>query len=301
MRERDLEQLMLDFYHRRFNVLVCTTIVESGIDVPTANTIVIDRADKFGLAQLHQLRGRVGRSRHRAYAYLIAPPKAALTGDAKKRLEAIESLEDLGAGFTLATHDLEIRGAGELLGEEQSGQITEIGFSLYLDLLDRAVKALKDGKEPDLEKPLNSGPEVDLHVPALIPQDYMPDVHLRLVLYKRIAGAPDGEALDDLEAEMIDRFGPFPPAIQNLYRVTRMKLRAGRLGLRKVEVGPLGGLVEFGPDHTVDPKVVLKFVQREAKTYRLDGPHKLRFTAKSETEEARCKAADTLLTALGAA
>jgi transcription-repair coupling factor (superfamily II helicase) len=300
MRERDLEQLMLDFYHRRFNVLVCTTIVESGIDVPTANTIVIDRADRFGLAQLHQLRGRVGRSRHRAYAYLIAPPKAALTGDAKKRLEAIESLEDLGAGFTLATHDLEIRGAGELLGEEQSGQITEIGFSLYLDLLDRAVKALKSGKEPDLEKPLHSGNEVDLHVPALIPADYMPDVHLRLVLYKRIAAAPDREALEELEAEMIDRFGPFPPAIQNLFRITRMKLRAAKLGLRKVEVGPLGGVVEFGPEHTVEPKIVLKLVQREAKTYRLDGPHKLRFTAKNETEEARCKAADALLTALGA-
>jgi transcription-repair coupling factor (superfamily II helicase) len=300
MRERDLEQLMLDFYHRRFNVLMCTTIVESGIDVPTANTIVIDRADRFGLAQLHQLRGRVGRSRHRAYAYLIAPPRAALTEDAKKRLEAIESLEDLGAGFTLATHDLEIRGAGELLGEEQSGQITEIGFSLYLDLLDRAVKALKSGKEPDLETPLHAGPELDLHVPALIPEDYMPDVHLRLVLYKRIAAAPDGEALGELEAEMIDRFGPLPPAIQNLYRVTRLKLRAARLGLKRLEVGPLGGLVEFLADHRVDPKVVLRLVQKEAKTYRLDGPHKLRFTARQDTDEARCRAADQLLATLGA-
>jgi transcription-repair coupling factor (superfamily II helicase) len=300
MRERDLEQLMLDFYHRRFNVLVCTTIVESGIDVPTANTIVIDRADKFGLAQLHQLRGRVGRSRHRAYAYLLAPPKVALSGDAKKRLEAIESLEDLGAGFTLATHDLEIRGAGELLGEEQSGQITEIGFSLYLDLLDRAVKALKSGKEPDLEKPLHSGPELDLHVPALIPEDYLPDVHLRLVLYKRIAAAPDGEALGELEAELIDRFGPLQPATQNLFRITRLKLRAGKLGLRKLEVGPLGGLVEFGEEHSVDPKVVLKLVQREAKVYRLDGPSRLRFTQKNETDEARCRAADALLGALGA-
>ena len=195
MRERDLERLMLDFYHRRFNVLVCTTIVESGIDVPTANTIVIDRADKFGLAQLHQLRGRVGRSRHRAYAYLLAPPKAALTGDAAQRLEAIESLEDLGAGFVLATHDLEIRGAGELLGDEQSGQITEIGFALYLELLERAVKALKSGREPDLDGPLHAGPELELHVPALIPEAYLPDVHLRLVLYKRIAAAADAEAL----------------------------------------------------------------------------------------------------------
>jgi transcription-repair coupling factor (superfamily II helicase) len=300
MRERDLEQLMLDFYHRRFNILMATTIIESGIDVPTANTIVIDRADRFGLAQLHQLRGRVGRSRHRAYAYLIAPPKVALTGDAKKRLEAIESLEDLGAGFTLATHDLEIRGAGELLGEEQSGQITEIGFSLYLDLLDRAVKALKSGREPDLEKPLHAGPELDLHVPALIPADYMPDVHLRLVLYKRIAGAPDADALAELEAELIDRFGPLQPPTQHLFRITRLKLRAEGLGLKKLEVGPLGGVVEFLPDHKVDPKIVLKLVQKDAKTYRLDGPSKLRFTQKNATEDARCKAADALLATLGA-
>ena len=190
MRERDLEQLMLDFYHRRFNVLVCTTIIESGIDVPTANTIIIDRADRFGLAQIHQLRGRVGRSHHRAYAYLITPPRKAMTADAVKRLEALESLEELGAGFTLATHDLEIRGAGELLGDEQSGQIQEIGYNLYMELLERAVAALKSGKQADLERPLDAGPEVELHVPALIPEDYVPDVHLRLVLYKRIASTP---------------------------------------------------------------------------------------------------------------
>ncbi len=178
---------MLDFYHRRFNVLVCTTIIESGIDVPTANTIIIDRADRFGLAQIHQLRGRVGRSHHRAYAYLITPPRKAMTADAVKRLEALESLEELGAGFTLATHDLEIRGAGELLGDEQSGQIQEIGYNLYMELLERAVAALKAGKQADLERPLDAGPEVELHVPALIPEDYVPDVHLRLVLYKRIA------------------------------------------------------------------------------------------------------------------
>src|SRR6202045_4120388 len=210
MRERDLEQLMLDFYHRRFNVLVCTTIIESGIDVPTANTIIIDRADRFGLAQIHQLRGRVGRSHHRAYAYLITPPRKAMTADAVKRLEALESLEELGAGFTLATHDLEIRGAGELLGDEQSGQIEEIGYNLYMELLERAVAALKSGKQPDLERPLDAGPEVELHVPVLIPEDYVPDVHLRLVLYKRIASTPSREELDELKAEMIDRFGPLP-------------------------------------------------------------------------------------------
>jgi len=219
---------MLDFYHRRFNVLVCTTIIESGIDVPTANTIVIDRADRFGLAQIHQLRGRVGRSHHRAYAYLITPPRKAMTADAIKRLEALESLEELGAGFTLATHDLEIRGAGELLGDEQSGQIQEIGYNLYMELLERAVSALKAGKQADLERPLDAGPEVELHVPVLIPSDYVPDVHLRLMLYKRIAGTPSREELDELKVEMIDRFGPIPPFAQSLFRATYLKLRAAR-------------------------------------------------------------------------
>ena len=299
MRERDLERLMLDFYHRRFNLLVCTTIIESGIDVPTANTMIIDRADRFGLAQLHQLRGRVGRSHHRAFAYLIAPPKAALSGDAAKRLEAIESLEDLGAGFALATHDLEIRGAGELLGDEQSGQITEIGFTLYLDLLDRAIKALKSGKEPNLEAPLHAGPEVNLHVPTLIPADYMPDVHLRLVLYKRIAAAADDEALDELGAEMVDRFGPLPPPIQNLYRVTRLKLVAAALGLKRLDVGPMGGVVDFGTEHRVDPAAVLQLVQKQAKTYRLDGPTRLRHTFRAEAPQARFQFATELLARLG--
>src|SRR5918999_870553 len=198
---------MLDFYHQRSNLLMCTTIVESGIDVPSANTIVIDRADKLGLAQLHQLRGRVGRSHHQAYAYLLTPPRNAMSADAVKRLEAIESLEDLGAGFTLATHDLEIRGAGELLGEEQSGQIQEIGFSLYNELLERAVRALRAGQLPGLETVPAHGAEVDLGVPALLPDNYVPDVHMRLVLYKRIAGAADEDELRELQVEMIDRFG----------------------------------------------------------------------------------------------
>ena len=205
MRERDLERVMRDFYHQRFNVLVCTTIVESGIDVPSANTIVINRADRLGLAQLHQLRGRVGRSHHRAYAYLVAPPPRSMTEDARKRLEAIESLEDLGAGFSLATHDLEIRGAGELLGDEQSGQINEIGFSLYTELLERAVKAIREGRQPELDRPLSHGAEVDLGIPALIPEDYLPDVHARLVMYKRIASAATEEDLRELQVEMIDR------------------------------------------------------------------------------------------------
>jgi transcription-repair coupling factor (superfamily II helicase) len=285
MRERELEQLMLDFYHRRFNVLVCTTIIESGIDVPTANTIVIDRADRFGLAQIHQLRGRVGRSHHRAYAYLITPPRKAMTADAVKRLEALESLEELGAGFTLATHDLEIRGAGELLGDEQSGQIQEIGYNLYMELLERAVAGLKAGKPADLEKPLDAGPEVELHLPALIPEDYVPDVHLRLVLYKRIAGAQSREELDELKVEMIDRFGPLPPYAQSLFRTTQIKLRAAELGIRKIDAGASGGYIAFDENNKVDAKRVLKLIQGRPKDYRLDGPLKLRFTHDARTEE----------------
>jgi len=285
MRERDLEQLMLDFYHRRFNVLVCTTIIESGIDVPTANTIVIDRADRFGLAQIHQLRGRVGRSHHRAYAYLITPPRKAMTADAIKRLEALESLEELGAGFTLATHDLEIRGAGELLGDEQSGQIQEIGYNLYMELLERAVAALKSGKEADLERPLDAGPEVELHVPVLIPEDYVPDIHLRLVLYKRIAGAASQDELDELKVEMIDRFGPMPAYAQSLFRATRLKLRAAELGIRKIDAGASNGYLIFQEANQVDPKRVLKLIQGRPKEYRLDGPLKLRFAHDARTEE----------------
>jgi len=300
LRERDLEQLMLDFYHQRFNVLVCTTIIESGIDVPTANTILIDRADRFGLAQLHQLRGRVGRSHHRAFAYLMAPPKAALTADAAKRLEAIESLEDLGAGFTLATHDLEIRGAGELLGEEQSGQIQEIGFSLYMELLERAVKSLQSGQEPDLERPLHAGPEVDLHLPALLPDDYVDDVHLRLRLYKRIANAGNASALADLQAEMIDRFGPLPAAAQSLFRVAGLKLRAGPLGIARLEMGPQGGLVQFAERHAVDPTRVIRLVQGQPDRYRLEGTHRLRIRMELEDAPARARAAERMLATLGA-
>ena len=301
LRERDLEQLMLDFYHQRFNVLACTTIIESGIDVPTANTMVIDRADRFGLAQLHQLRGRVGRSHHRAFAYLLAPPKAALTADAAKRLEAIESLEDLGAGFTLATHDLEIRGAGELLGEEQSGQIQEIGFSLYMELLERAVKSLRSGREPDLEQPLHAGTEINLQLPALLPDDYVGDVHLRLRLYKRIASAPDATALADLQAEMIDRFGPLPAAAQVLFRIAGLKLRAAPLGIQRLEVAASGGLVQFSEDHKVDPARVITLVQRQPQRYRMDGSHRLRFTIDSSEESQRPRTAETVLAALGAA
>ena len=277
MPERQLEQVMLDFYHRRFNVLLCTTIVESGLDVPTANTIIINRADRFGLAQLHQLRGRVGRSHHRAYAYLLAPPRAAMTADAIKRLEAIDSLEDLGSGFTLATHDLEIRGAGELLGETQSGQIQEIGFSLYTELLGRAVEALREGKEPDLDKPLNAGVEINLHVPALLPEDYVPDVHLRLILYKRISGAQSRDELREMQVELIDRFGLLPMAAKNLVRIAAIKRDATRLGIEKIDAADRGGYLDFASQTSMDPMQLVQMVQNEGQTYRLQGAHRLQF------------------------
>jgi len=298
MRERELEQIMLDFYHQRCNVLVCTTIVESGIDVPSANTIIIDRADRLGLAQLHQLRGRVGRSHHQAYAYLLTPPRNVMTADAVKRLEAIESLEDLGAGFTLATHDLEIRGAGELLGEEQTGQIQEIGYALYMEMLERAVKALKSGKIPDLDAPMHQGPEVDLHLASLLPDDYLPDVHLRLVLYKRIAAA-SSEELRELQVEMIDRFGLLPPPAKNLFRIAELKLAARELGLRKIDIGPGGGSVTFNSDTRVEPATLIRYVQQNSRTHRLEGGVKLRFNAKAEQPERRFELVQELIDALG--
>lgn len=299
MAERDLERTMLDFYHQRFNVLVCTTIIETGIDIPTANTIIINRADRFGLAQLYQLRGRVGRSHHRAYAYLLVPSVKNLSGDAKKRLEAIEALEELGVGFTIASHDLEIRGAGEILGEGQSGHIQEIGFGLYSELLERAVAALKAGRIPDLDRPLDHGPEVDLRVPALIPEDYLPDVHIRLMLYKRIAGCPDEDALDDLRAELIDRFGPLPEATRNLLSIARMKLRAGALGMRKVDIGPDGGRIQFDPDPRIDPLTLMKFVQAHQPHYRFDGGDRLRILRKLPEPADRLALMETLLETLG--
>ncbi len=295
MPERELEQVMLDFYHRRFNVLLCTTIIESGIDVPTANTIIINRADRFGLAQLHQLRGRVGRSHHRAYAYLVAPPRAVMTADAIKRLEAIDSLEDLGSGFTLATHDLEIRGAGELLGDTQSGQIHEIGFSLYMEMLSRTIEAMKAGKEPDLDKPLNAGVEINLHVAALLPDDYVGDVHLRLILYKRIASANSESELRELQVELIDRFGLLPPAAKNLMRIAEIKLRASALGIEKIDVADAGGYLLFGDRTDIDPTTIVSLVQNEGHTYRMRGAHRLQFSGELSDLNARIAALNALL------
>jgi transcription-repair coupling factor (superfamily II helicase) len=287
MRERELESIMSDFYHQRFQILVATTIIESGIDVPSANTIIINRADKLGLAQLHQLRGRVGRSHHRAYAYLITPPKKLLTQDAVKRLEAIESLEELGVGFTLATHDLEIRGAGELLGEDQSGQIQEIGFNLYNDLLERAVKALKSGKTPSLDPSSQSRTTVELGAPALIPDDYLPDVHSRLILYKRIASAADQAALDELRVEMIDRFGLLPEQVKTLFSVTQVKLIAQELGVRKLDMNAKGGRIIFDKQPNIDPMKVIQLIQKRPWVFKLDGQDKIRFEIELATVEER--------------
>ncbi|MGJ0484104.1 MAG: transcription-repair coupling factor [Methylomicrobium sp.] len=298
MPERDLERIMLDFYHQRFNLLLSTTIIESGIDVPSANTILINRADKLGLAQLHQLRGRVGRSHHRAYAYFIVPPKTLMTKDALKRLEAIEASGDLGAGFMLSSHDLEIRGAGELLGDEQSGQIQEIGYTLYTELLDRAVNALKSGKQPELDLPAETGPEVDLQSPALIPEDYLPDIHARLVLYKRIASAESPEELRDLQVEMIDRFGLLPEQVKTLFSVTELKQDAQKLGLKKIEANAAGGRLVFTKEPKINTDQLITLIQTQAQIYKFDGADRLRFVKKFETTEQKLEFIRELLAQL---
>ncbi len=295
MRERELEQVMSDFYHRRANVLVCTTIIETGIDIPNANTIIIDRADRFGLAQLHQLRGRVGRSSRQAYAYLLTPHPKAMTTDARKRLEAIEASGELGIGFSLATHDLEIRGAGELLGEDQSGQMQAVGFSLYMDMLERAVKAIRSGRDPAQAQPLEHGVEVDLHLAALIPEDYLPDVHTRLVHYKRMASAEDVATLESLQAEMIDRFGPLPPQLKQLFLITELKLTAEALGIVRIDLGDAGGRLDFGEAARIDPMRLVELVQQQPERYRFDGSHRLRLTQPLTDPQTRIRVCRELL------
>ncbi|TCV98266.1 transcription-repair coupling factor [Biostraticola tofi] len=277
MRERDLERVMNDFHHQRFNVLVCTTIIETGIDIANANTIIIERADHFGLAQLHQLRGRVGRSHHQAYAYLLTPPPKAMSQDAHKRLEAIASLEDLGAGFALATHDLEIRGAGELLGEGQSGQMETIGFTLYMEMLESAVEAFKAGREPSLEDLTSQLTDVELRMPALLPEEFIPDVNTRLSFYKRIASAADAREIDDIKVELIDRFGKLPDPARHLLDITVLRQQAQALGIKRIEGNEKGGFIEFSDHNRVDPGYLIGLLQRDPKTYRLDGPSRLKF------------------------
>lgn len=298
MRERELERIMSDFYHHRFNVLVCTTIIETGIDIPTANTIIIDRADKFGLAQLHQLRGRVGRSHHQAYAYLLTPNKKSLTQDSVKRLEAIVSLEDLGAGFTLATHDLEIRGAGELLGEEQSGNMHAIGFNLFMELLERAVDDLKAGKIPELSAPIHQGPEIDLRISAIIPEEYIGDIHNRLIMYKRISNAKGKEQLHDLQVELIDRFGLLPPQVKNLLLITELKLKAAQLGVLKISASGQQGKLDFTEKPNINPAELISLIQIHAKRYQMEGPQRLKFTIDATSAEERIFEISSLLNKL---
>ena len=298
MAEAELEQIMLDFYHQRFNLLLSTTIIESGIDVPTANTIIINRADKLGLAQLHQLRGRVGRSHHRAYAYLIVPPKALMSKDAIKRLEAFERSGELGAGFMLSSHDMEIRGAGELLGDGQSGQIQEIGFTLYTDLLEQAVNALKSGEHPELSASLAAETEISLQVPALIPDEYLPDIHTRLVLYKRIASAENITALRELKVEMIDRFGLLPKVVTTLFDITELKQQATPLGIKKVDVYSEGGRVVFSQSPKINTEKLIQLIQTQPQIYQLDGMDKLRFTRSFEQLDHKIAFLHDLLTEL---
>jgi transcription-repair coupling factor (superfamily II helicase) len=295
MRERELEAVMNDFYHQRYNVLVCSTIIETGIDVASANTIIINRADHLGLAQLHQLRGRVGRSHHQAYAYLLTPHPKRMTKDSQKRLEAIASLEDLGAGFALATHDLEIRGAGELLGDDQSGQINAVGFSLYMDMLERAVEALKEGKEPSLIDALGQQTEIELRIPALIPEDYIGDVNVRLSLYKKLASCRTEDDIDDYQIELIDRFGLLPESTKNLVKQAHLKLIAERLSISKIEFTETGGVIEFNQDTKVDPGYLIQLIQTKPKEYRFDGPQRLRVVHKTTANAQRLELVHSLL------
>ena len=295
MAERALEKVMTDFYHKRYNVLVCSTIIESGIDIPSANTILINRADKFGLAQLHQLRGRVGRSHHQAYAYLLLPSHSRMSRDAKKRIEAIQAATTLGAGFTLASHDLEIRGAGELLGDEQSGHMQKIGFSLYTEMLEEAVSTIKTGKKPTHGMEMRKSIEINLRIPALIPDTYLPDVHMRLIMYKRISSSRDNFELEDLQIEMIDRFGLFPEPLSLLFRLTRLKLKAQIFDIKKIDANSNNGKIEFLSKTQLDPLSLVQLTQETPQGYKLIGANQLQFHHGCEQATAKLDFIDELL------
>ncbi|MHB8849175.1 MAG: transcription-repair coupling factor [Burkholderiales bacterium] len=294
MPERELEHVMRDFHQQQINVLLCTTIIETGLDIPTANTIIMNRADKFGLAQLHQLRGRVGRSHHQAYAYLLTPEEEALTAGAKKRLDALQMMEDLGAGFHLAMHDLEIRGAGEVLGDSQSGSVQEIGFSMYNDMLNHAVSALKKGLEPDMNQPLGVTTEINLHTPMLLPDSYCGDIHERLVLYKRLANCTDADSLDDLRSELIDRFGMLPEPALALLESHRLRLLAKSRGIAKLDASGDTITLQFSADTPVDAAKLVHLIQTR-RNYKLAGPDKLRVTIQSNTLSERIINIKTIL------
>jgi transcription-repair coupling factor (superfamily II helicase) len=298
MHERELERVMRDFVAQRYNLLLCSTIIETGIDVPTANTIVISRADKFGLAQLHQLRGRVGRSHHQAYAYLMVPDTESLTRQAAQRLDAIQQMEELGSGFYLAMHDLEIRGAGEVLGENQSGNMLEVGFQLYNEMLAEAVRSLKAGKEPDLLAPLSVTTEINLHAPALLPSDYCGDVHLRLSFYKRLATAKTPEHVDALLEEIVDRFGKLPPQAQTLIDVHRLRVLARPYGVVKVDAAPSVIHITFRPNPPVEPMRIIELVQKN-RHIRLAGNEKLRIERQLPDPRDRAQLVRDVLRSLG--
>ncbi|ENV7272220.1 transcription-repair coupling factor [Neisseria gonorrhoeae] len=295
LRERELEQVMRDFLQQRFNVLLCSTIIETGIDIPNANTIIINRADKFGLAQLHQLRGRVGRSHHQAYAYLLTPEY--ITKDAEKRLDAIAAADELGAGFTLAMQDLEIRGAGEILGEGQSGEMMQVGFTLYTEMLKQAVRDLKKGRQPDLDAPLGITTEIKLHSPALLPEDYCPDIHERLVLYKRLAVCETVQQINAIHEELVDRFGLPEQPVKTLIESHHLRLAAKELGIDAIDATSEAVTVTFGKHHCIDPTGIILLIQTDKK-YRLAGADKLRFAAEMENIEVRINTVKTVLKTL---
>ena len=295
LRERELEQVMRDFLQQRFNVLLCSTIIETGIDIPNANTIIINRADKFGLAQLHQLRGRVGRSHHQAYAYLLTPEY--ITKDAEKRLDAIAAADELGAGFTLAMQDLEIRGAGEILGEGQSGEMIQVGFTLYTEMLKQAVRDLKKGRQPDLDAPLGITTEIKLHSPALLPESYCPDIHERLVLYKRLAVCETVQQINAIHEELVDRFGLPEQPVKTLIESHHLRLAAKELGIDAIDATGEAVTVTFGKHHQIDPTEIILLIQTDKK-YRLAGADKLKFTAQMEDVEIRIKTVKSVLKTL---
>ncbi|QXW24637.1 transcription-repair coupling factor [Acinetobacter johnsonii] len=295
MRERELEQVMQQFYHKEYNVLVCSTIIETGIDVPNANTILIERADKLGLAQLHQLRGRVGRSHHQAYAYLLVPSVKGLKGDAEKRLDAISRASNLGAGFMLATEDLEIRGAGELLGEQQSGSMQAIGYSLYMEMLEKATKAIQKGKAPNFDAPLSLTAEITLHMPALIPDEYLGDVHQRLLFYKRISNTDSTDKLDNIRMELIDRFGVPPQPVKQLFAVHQIRLKAEQLGITKIDISSHGGHLDFSPDTPVQAISIIQMMQNHPTFFRMEGGQRLKVMVMLEDYEKRIQFLNDLL------
>jgi transcription-repair coupling factor (superfamily II helicase) len=298
MPSKELEQIMTDFYHQRFQLLVCTTIIETGIDIPSANTIIINNAQNFGLAQLHQLRGRVGRSHHKAYAYLVVKSTQSITENARKRLDAIASLEELGAGFMLANHDLEIRGAGDLLGENQSGKISEIGFNLYHDLLRRTIHAIKNNYTLDLKDATTEEVEINTGISCIIPETYLPDVHERLILYKRIASAKDEDSLKELKVEMIDRFGLLPESTQNLFESSSLKNLSQEVGILKVNIYDDKAEITLNDSSSIDVSKIINLIQTKPQKFQLKNQKTIVIKEDMEADQLRIRKITDILKSL---